>query len=85
MVCNEPLRPGQRLEPDCPGFFIVQIANPANAETAFCFAFPATLQRPQSALRAVLDHLYCRSERGLYGLPTASCGGLLVTGFTPCG
>lgn len=20
MVCNEPLRPGQRLEPDCPGF-----------------------------------------------------------------
>ena len=63
MVCNEPLRPGQRLEPDCPGFFTVSIANPANAETVFCFAFPAALLRPQSAFGAVLD-IYTAEARG---------------------
>lgn len=81
MVCNEPLRSGQRLEPDCPGFFIASIANPANAETASCFAFSAALQRPQSAFVAADDKLYYRSAMGLYGLPTASYGGLLAIGF----
>lgn len=55
MVCNEPLRPGQRLKPDCPGFFIASIANPANVEVAFCSAFSAALQWPQSAFSAVPD------------------------------
>ncbi len=64
MVYNEPLRPEQRLEPDCPGFFIALIANSANAETASCFAFPAALRRPQSAFGAVLDQSILLKREG---------------------
>ena len=76
MVCNEPLRPGQRLEPDCPEFFTVSIANPANAETVFCFALLAALQRPQSVFSAVLDHFTAEARGASTGFlrpPIAVC------------